>query len=228
MGIIENYKIIRKEIEKTADEKNLSADDIKIIAVSKTHPVETLQEAINSGIPILGENKIQEAKTKFPQLAGDFEFHFIGHLQSNKSKEAVKFFDLIHSIDKASTAEKVNSEAKKIDKIQRILVQVNSSKETAKSGVEPDKLLNLIEDIADLENVQLCGLMTMAPFTSDETIIRDCFKLTHDLLLRVNDELKMNLKELSMGMSSDYLIAIEEGSTMVRIGTAIFGNRNYI
>ena len=224
MGILENYNNIKKSI----DEKNTSTGEIKIIAVSKTHPVEALQEAINSGITILGENKIQEAKSKFPQLVGDFEFHLIGHLQSNKSKEAVELFHLLHSIDKLNTAQKVDTEAKKINKIQKILVQVNTSNEATKNGVAPDKLLNLIEGIADLDNVQLCGLMTMAPFTSDEMIVRDCFKLTNELLHTVNDKLNMNLKELSMGMSSDYLIAIEEGSTMVRIGTAIFGNRSYI
>ena len=228
MGTIENYNNIKKEIIDIADEKNISSDNVKIIAVSKTHPVGILQEAINSGIPILGENKIQEAKRKFPQLVGDFEFHFIGHLQSNKSKEAVTLFDLIHSIDKMSTAQKIDNEAKKLNKIQKILLQVNSSKEAAKSGVEPDKLLNLIESIADLDNVEIYGLMTMAPFTDNEPIIRDCFKLTNELLHKANQSLNMNLKELSMGMSSDYKIAIEEGSTMVRIGTAIFGNRSYI
>jgi len=227
MSIIENYNIIREKISGIAESAGRDPDEIKIIAVSKTFPADIIQKAIESGITVFGENKVQEAKNKIDFLKGNFSFQMIGHLQSNKAKDAVKLFDIIHSIDKESTALKINNEAEKINKIQSVLIQVNSSGETSKSGIEPEKTLNLLEKIAELKNMDILGLMTMAPFTDNNKIIQNCFKITKNLLDEINSKLNLNLSELSMGMSSDYRIAIEEGATMLRIGTAIFGNRNY-
>lgn len=228
MGLIENYNRLEFKIKKIASAAGQSLDRIKIISVSKTFPVEIVQKAINEGIFLLGENKIQEAQRKIPLLKGDFSVHMIGHLQSNKAKEAVKLFDLIHSIDKVSTASKVNNEAAKIDKIQKILVQVNASGEESKNGLSPGDIFTFFEKISDFKNIKVLGLMNMAPFSSDETIIRGSFRTTKNLLDQVNSQFNLKLTELSMGMSSDYKIAIEEGSTMLRVGTAIFGKRTYL
>ena len=227
MNILENYNIIKDQVIEIAESAGRNPDDITIISVSKTFPGEVLQEAIDSGITILGENKIQEAKVKIPTLTGNFTIHMVGHLQSNKAKEAVKLFDLIHSIDKVNTAQKINTEAEKIGKIQKILIQINTSGEASKNGISPDETINFIRELTDLNNIEVIGLMTMAPYTSDEEIIRRTFRNTQELLEKINSELDLNIKELSMGMSSDYKIAIEEGSTMIRIGTAIFGQRDY-
>jgi len=228
MDIIENYIKIQKQVTETALSCGRNPEDIQIIAVSKTFPIETVQQAIDSGITIFGENKIQEAKRKIPELKGKFNIHMIGHLQSNKAKDAVKLFDLIHSIDKLSTAEKLNTEAEKAGKIQKILIQVNTSGETSKSGMTEQEVLNIITEFADLDNVEVLGLMAMAPYTDNLKIIRESFSSARILLEKINNKTGLGLKELSMGMSSDYKTAIEEGSTMVRIGSAIFGERNYL
>ena len=225
MAVIDNYNRVRERVTAAADSAGRDADSVRIIAVSKTFPPEIMQEALNAGITEFGENKIQEAKNKIPRLRGNASFHMIGHLQSNKAKEAVNFFDVIHSIDKYGTAEKVSGEAEKINKIQKILIQVNTSQEDSKSGVDPDDVIQLAEKIRGLKNLELLGLMTMAPFTEDRDIIRSCFRMTADLLNRINKEGGTPLKELSMGMSHDFEIAVEEGATIVRIGGLIFGER---
>lgn len=227
MSIIENYKKIIQEIKDIAAASGRGKEEIKVVAVSKTFPSDIIQDAIDSGIRLLGENKVQEAKAKCTELKGDYSLHLIGHLQSNKAKDAVKLFDVIHSIDKLSTAVKVDKEAGKIDKIQKILIQVNTSGEDTKSGIQPEKTAGLFTELLKLQNIELLGLMTIGPFTSNEVNIRKSFRLLKDLLNEVNSGNKCELKELSMGMSSDYRIAIEEGATILRIGSAIFGQRTY-
>ena len=226
MSIGDNYKRISEEIRSIARSLGRT-DEIQIIAVSKNFPVETLQNAIDSGIPMLGENRIQEAKAKLPDLTGTFSAHLVGHLQSNKARDAIKLFDVIHSIDKMSTAKKVDAEAAAIGKRQKILIQVNASGEESKYGIEPKKARELVKEITDLNNIELLGLMTIAPFTDNEELVRRAFKETRDLMLEINVQEGLRLRELSMGMSSDYVLAVKEGSTMVRIGTAIFGERTY-
>lgn len=225
MSTIDNYRKIRDEINKTALSIGRNPDQIQIIAVSKTFPAEVMQDAINSGIRIFGENKVQEAKTKSPVLAGDFRLHLVGHLQSNKAKDAVGLFDVIHSIDKTGTAQKVNLEAEKINKIQKILVQVNTSGEESKSGVHPDSAADLCGEIKILKNVELLGLMTIGPLTENINETRKSFASLKKLLSAINAVCGLDMKELSMGMSSDYIIAVEEGATILRIGSAIFGQR---
>jgi len=226
MHIIDNYNKIREKIDQTAIRIGRSPSDIKIISVSKTFSYKSIQEAIDSGISIFGESKIQEAKNKIQILTGKFVFHMIGHLQSNKSKEAVHLFDLIHSIDKIETASKLNTEAAKINKIQNILIQIKTSDESTKSGISPDEAVDLASHIIELKNLKLEGVMSIGPLTDDLTITKKSFHETSSTLARINRELSLNLNELSMGMSGDYLSAVEEGATMVRIGTAIFGNRS--
>lgn len=226
MSVIENYNRIRDEISKIAISVGRSPGDIRIIAVSKTFEAAVVQEAIDAGIRVFGENKVQEAKRKLPQLKGDFSFHMVGHLQTNKAHDAVKLFDLIHSIDRIDTAEKVDLESGRIGKKQRVLVQVNASGEESKSGIAPDAVHGLVKRILELEHLELEGLMTMAPFTEEVGPVRSAFRETRRLLDDINSSLGIALSGLSMGMSSDYRIAVEEGATLVRIGTAIFGNRN--
>ncbi len=227
MSIIDNYTRIEQEIQKIASSAGRDHEQIKIVAVSKTFPANIVQEAIDSGIMLLGENKIQEAKGKIQELNGKFSLHLVGHLQSNKAKDAVNLFDVIHSIDKLSTAEKVNNEAQKIGKIQKILIQVNTSGEETKSGVESEEAIDLCKEIMELCSIEVLGLMTIGPLTNDEHSIRGSFKMLKSLLDKINSKLEVKMRELSMGMSSDYAIAIEEGATMVRIGSVIFGQRNY-
>jgi len=226
MGIIENYKRIESEIAAIAASSGRNPPGPRIICVSKTFGEPIVQKAIEAGIRVFGENKVQEAKRKIPNLKGDFIFHMIGHLQSNKARDAVLLFDLIHSIDKNDTAAAVDREAGKLGKRQKVLIQVNTSAEVSKSGTDPADALDLVKYILDMKNLDLRGLMTMAPFTDNEIIIRETFRAARELMESINFSLGICLDELSMGMSSDYRIAVEEGATMVRIGTAIFGHRD--
>lgn len=227
MAFIDNYRRIMETVAAAAGARGRNPDDIRLVAVSKTFPAETIQQAIEEGIVLFGENKIQEAKAKIPLLKGGFEFHLVGHLQSNKARDAVSIFSMIHSIDSASTARRLNREAGKIGKVQKILVQVNTSGEDTKSGVEPPDAPALCREILGLENLELNGLMTIGPFTDDTAEIRRSFASLRELLGEINSELGTDLRELSMGMSSDFTIAVEEGATLLRIGTSIFGSRSY-
>lgn len=226
MIFIVNYNRLLEEIRRIALSASRNPDDISIIAVSKTHPVAVVQEAINSGIRIFGENRVQEAKAKIPALMGDFAFHLVGHLQSNKARDAVRLFDVIHSIDRLSTATEVDKEAARAGKVQKVLAQINTSGEASKSGALPGEAEALCGGIIRLPNIRLLGLMTIGPLTHEEARIRDSFRTLRGLLGDINTKLGLDLRELSMGMSADYAIAVEEGATMVRIGTAIFGERS--
>jgi len=201
---------------------------IRLLAVSKTMPAEVVQDSIEAGISNLGENYIQEAREKINALAAyPVTWHFIGHLQSNKAKYAVRLFDLIHSVDSLKLAQELNKYAKKNDKIQAILIQVNVAKEVSKSGVYVEDTLQLLKEVSRLENIAVKGLMTMPPFFNAPEKARPYFTALREL----RDQIKMeaipniSMDELSMGMTGDFEAAIEEGATIVRIGTAIFGDR---
>lgn len=223
--VYDAYHKVIEEIGNVAARAGRTPDEVQVVAVSKTVSVAVIQSAIDAGILLFGENRVQEAAAKIPQLRGKFTFHLVGHLQSNKAKEAVRLFEMIHSIDKESTARKVDTEAAKIGKKQKILVQINTSGEATKSGVEPDDAKALCESIMQCNNLELCGLMTIGPLTEDEKAIRSSFRMLRNLRDEINASLGLSMKELSMGMSSDFAIAVEEGATMVRIGTLIFGTR---
>ena len=226
MSIRDNYIRLQNEIAELAVSRKRNPGDVRIIAVSKTFSAAAVQEAIDAGMKVFGENKVQEAKRKIPGLVGDFSFHLVGHLQSNKARDAVGLFDLIHSIDTFGTAERVDAEAGRRGKRQKILIQVNTSGENSKSGVAPERAADLAGRVILLKNLELLGLMAIAPFTDEEEPVRKSFRAARETLDTINGVLKLDLRELSMGMSSDFRIAIEEGSTMVRIGTALFGQRN--
>jgi len=227
MSIFDNYNKVRDEIAETAASVGRDPEEIRIIAVSKNFDEIVVQRAIDAGITVFGENKVQEAKRKIPGLRGAFTFHMVGHLQSNKARDAVKLFDMIHSIDKIDTAQRVDLEAERIGKTQKVLIQINASGEESKSGVAPGSAAELAGRMREMRHLELYGLMTMAPFTDDQDLLRRTFRVTKQLLDEINGSLGLDLHELSMGMSADYRIAVEEGATLVRIGTAIFGQRNY-
>ena len=224
----ERIQRVQERIGEAARGCNRSESDIRLVAVSKTMPAEIVKEAIEAGMADFGENYIQEAREKITTLSPfEVTWHFIGHLQSNKAKYAVRMFDLIHSVDSLKLAAELDKFAGKIDKVQDILIQVNVAKEDSKSGVYAEDTLQLLKDIAPLKNVAVKGLMTMPPFFNAPDRVRPFFSALRQLRDRIKKEniAGISMDELSMGMTGDFEAAIEEGATMVRVGTAIFGER---
>jgi len=204
----------------------------RLITVSKTQSVEKIKEAYDAGQRLFGENKVQELLSKYEHLPTDIEWHLIGHLQSNKVKYIAPFISLIHSVDSLKLLQEVNKQAAKNNRIINCLLQVHIATEESKFGFSEAELKALIQsdELSNLKNVQIKGLMGMATFTDNEEIVRNEFKslkALFDHIKVINQHAHVNMEELSMGMSGDYKIAVEEGSTLVRIGTAIFGERNY-
>jgi len=229
-NIKQNISLIKSNIEQVAKKFSRNAEKIKIIAVSKTQSIEAISAAFYAGATIFGENYVQELVEKQSLLSKKGilpEWHFIGHLQTNKVKYIAPFVSLIHSVDSEKLASEISRQAEKNNRTIDILLQINTSGEISKFGCEPDEAINLAERVSSLPNVKLKGLMTIGTFSDDEAIIRKEFRLLRSKLEEINDKLGLSLNELSMGMSHDYEIAIEEGATMVRIGTAIFGKRHY-
>jgi len=227
--IKENLKNIRLRIKTAANACGRNPDEVHLVAVSKTMPKEKLVAAVEAGVKTLGENYVQEAREKFNDLYTlPVAWHFIGHLQRNKAKYVVKIFDLIHSVDSLKLAREIDKQAKKTDKIQDILVQVNISEEATKSGTRAEQALEIVKDISLLENVSIKGLMTMPPYFNAPERVQPFFKALRELRNQIKDEniSNVSMDELSMGMTGDFEVAIQEGATLVRIGTAIFGERN--
>ena len=220
---------INRRIDDAKNRYGRSGDSIKLVAVSKKMSKDRVEKAIKSGATDLGENYIQEALEKIEALKEyDVSWHFIGHLQSNKAKYAVKVFDLIHTVDSVKLAKEINKQAKKIDKIQNILIQVNISEESSKSGVSAEDAINLVKDVSCFENVSIKGLMGMPPFYDNPEKAKPYFALMGEIKEQIESRnIKgVSMDELSMGMTGDFEVAIEEGSTLIRIGTAIFGERS--
>ncbi len=220
---------IKNRIKKAACVCGRDPETIRLVAVSKTMPADRVREAIEAGAAILGENYIQEAREKINTLLSyPVSWHFIGRLQTNKAKYAVKLFDLIHTVGTLKLAHELNKQAKKINKVQNILIQVNVGMEISKSGVYAKDAQSLIKDISCFENLSVKGLMTMPPFFNNPEKVRPYFSALCNLRDQIKKESMPNvsMNELSMGMTGDFEVAIEEGATLVRIGTAIFGKRN--
>ena len=230
-NIESNLQTVRREIAQALERRQstIQDKDVKLIAVTKNHDITMMREAIDLGVSEIGENRIQEASEKYFALERQVKWHLIGHLQTNKVKPAVKMFDLIHSIDSEHLATVVDRAAKAIDKVQDILIQVNLAKEESKSGIELDELDSLIEVVEKLDNLRLRGLMMIAPNYEDVEKCRPLFRQMYELFqhLKSSNSSGSDIKYLSMGMTHDYQIAIEEGANIVRVGTAIFGQRNY-
>jgi len=229
--IKENLEKLEKQIAEAAERSGRNSAEIKLLVVTKTHPVERIKEALQAGAQNIGENKIQEAEAKIPQLQGDYaEFHFIGHLQSNKIKKLIPLRpELIHSIDKISTARKLNNYLVKHELQQKILIQVNCSGESSKFGIDPTELDDFLAEISKFTNLNIQGLMTIGLNSENEAKVRAGFKLLKQLYETVPTEKYPNveMKYLSMGMTHDFALAIEEGANLIRIGSAIFGARDY-
>ncbi len=220
-------KNIKDRINKSAIRCGRDPESVRLVAVSKTVSADRVKEAIDAGVDILGENYIQETRTKFNELAAyTVSWHFIGHLQTNKARYAVRLFDLIHSVDSLKLALELDKQAKKINKIQDILIQINIGKEPSKSGADAETISNLVRDVSCLRHLSVKGLMIMPPFFTDPEKVRPYFAALRNLRDRVHQTISgVNLYELSMGLSNDFEVAVEEGATFVRIGTAIFGER---
>lgn len=229
MNIQNNINQVKKEIENACISCNRSVDEVTLIAVTKTKPVEAVEQAMKLGIIDVGENKVQEITAKYLVFEDQLKWHMIGHLQTNKVKYIIDKVSMIHSVDSLKLACIIDKEARKHDLIVDILIQVMIVNEDTKYGINEEALEELLNQVKDLKNIKVKGLMTIAPYVSNPEDNRAVFTKLRKILIDMNlkniDNINMDV--LSMGMTNDYKVAIEEGATMVRVGTAIFGERNY-
>lgn len=223
--ISDNLIQLRGQIADACDEYDRDVDDITIVAVSKTHPARAISRVVAAGIHNIGESRIQEAEPKIHEVGKIARFHMIGHLQTNKVKKAVELFDVIQSVDSLKLAEEIEKRAAEIDRTIECYVEVNCSGEEQKEGVAPEEAIELVKRITEFKHIKLTGFMTMAPLTDDEDRVRGAFRRCYDLYKAGRDVFGQEFDTLSMGMSGDFALAIAEGSTMIRVGTAIFGPR---
>lgn len=228
MSVKDNLTHVLDRIAHAARSAGRDPNDIRLVTVTKTQPLECLQQIIEAGSTHIGENYIQEAREKIDRLAhSPVQWHLIGHLQTNKAKHAVRMFDLIHTVDSQKLADELNRQAGKIGKQQAVLVQVNISGERRKFGISPERAKQLVRSIRDMPHLQVQGLMTIPPFFGVAEQSRPIFCALRELCRHLHDDLSMgdHFKELSMGMTDDYEVAVTEGATLVRVGTALFGER---
>jgi len=228
MSIADNFKTVMNRIAAAELRVNRDPASVRLVTVTKTVSIESIREALASGATILGENRVQEAKEKIEQLGQLAGWHLIGHLQKNKAKYAVKLFDLIHSVDNLELAVEIDKQAAKIGKVQDVLIEVSIAGEAAKAGIGIDDAISLTRRVALLRHIRIKGLMTMPPYSDDPEDSRAYFRKLKELSSAINRENipGVSVAELSMGMSGDFEVAIEEGATLVRVGTAVFGGRN--
>ncbi|MGB9742041.1 MAG: YggS family pyridoxal phosphate-dependent enzyme [candidate division WOR-3 bacterium] len=227
MAIAENVKLIQSRIQSACARANRNPAEIKLVAVSKSKPVELIKEAIAAGITRFGENRVQEAQTKIPLIDTPVEWHLVGTLQTNKVKRALELFHLIQSVDSLHLAEEIQHRCEQKNITIPVLIEVNTAGEPTKHGVSPDRLAELVSAVLTLNRLQLQGLMTIGPglaITNPEAS-RACFQLLSRLRAEMQERFGIALPELSMGMSADFEVGIEEGATIIRIGTALFGPR---
>ena len=224
MQVYENIRIIREKIERASIRSGRSADDVTLVAVTKNQPVEAIMQLLETGVIDLGENRSQELISKKEALEARINWHFIGHLQRNKVRYIIPFIYLIQSVDSMALAREISAGAKRINKVQDVLLEVNVSGEATKQGFAPDEVAQALNELVLLGNVRVKGLMTMAPLENDAELTRPHFAKLKKLYDSISSRQERNIEMqyLSMGMSNDFEVAIEEGSNMVRIGTAIF------
>ena len=227
--LAENLQQVNANIEKACAAVGRAPSEITLVAVSKTKPVSMLQEAYDAGARVFGENKVQEIMDKYDQLPSDIQWHMIGHLQRNKVKYIIDKVAMIHSVDSLRLAQTIEQEAAKKDLVMPILLEVNVAEEDTKFGLKVEEVLPLLEQISSFSHIQVKGLMTIAPFVENPEENREVFrtlkKLSVDISAKNINNVTMSV--LSLGMTGDYQVAVQEGSTMVRVGTGIFGERNY-
>lgn len=228
MSIAENVERVRQRIQVACRRSGRAVEDVRLIAVSKTKPAEAVRQAYAAGLREFGENRVQEAAAKRQELEGlDAAWHLVGHLQSNKAKQACQLFDCIQSVDSLHLAEKVDSAAAALGRKMPVLIEVHLGEEASKFGVEESNLVQLAEQVGALPSLELRGLMTLPPFFDDPENVRPFFRRLRELAGRIaaRNLPGFHMRELSMGMSHDFEVAIEEGATIIRVGTAIFGGR---
>ena len=229
LDIRKNIEEVLEEISEAAVKAGREPGSVRLMAVTKTKPSDYVDTAYNSGMRLFGENRVNELEEKFSVNREGAEVHLIGHLQRNKAKKAALYADSIDSVDKYSTANEINKHCKEIDKVMNILLEYNTSEESSKSGFLSERdFFETVDKIRELDSIRIRGLMTIAPFTDDEKAVASSFKLLAVLYNKLDTRHPdLKIDTLSMGMSSDFRIAIEEGSTIIRIGTRLFGARNY-
>jgi pyridoxal phosphate enzyme (YggS family) len=224
-NIARNLESVRREIAESERASGRPVGKVELLAVSKTHPPEIIRQAFEAGQLLFGENKVQEAKVKIPNLPARARWHLIGHLQSNKIRQALPLFEMIHGVDSVELLDDIQRIAGDLGLFPRVLLQVNVAGESSKFGFVPERLLSEVERITRADRVQVEGLMTIPPFASSPENSRKYFIQLRQLRDRLEMEFRFPLPHLSMGMSGDYRVAVEEGATLVRVGTAIFGER---
>lgn len=225
MSFADNLASIQHRIRDACARAGRDPQSVLLLAVSKTHPPETIAEAVNGGQIFFGENKIQEAKAKIPSCPGKARWHFIGHLQSNKARDAVELFEMIQGVDSLNLAREISKRCEQAAKQMPVLLEINVAGESSKFGYQPEPLLAELKELASLPRLAVQGLMTVPPFSPDPEKSRPHFRRLRELKSQCEQILGFPLPHLSMGMSGDFEIAIEEGATIVRVGTALFGPR---
>jgi pyridoxal phosphate enzyme (YggS family) len=223
--IAQRLKDVRAAIAAAAQRARRDPDSVRLVAVSKTVDLAHIQAAVDAGQDLFGENYLQEARDKIAVLGRQVSWHLVGSLQSNKAREAVALFDLIHAVDRGKLARALDAAAARLGKVQDVLIQVNQAGETTKSGVTPSAAPTLLQEVARLPHLRVLGLMTMPPWFPDPEAARPYFRALRVLQDHLRGLTGLPMTELSMGMSGDFAVAVEEGSTLVRVGTAIFGSR---
>jgi len=224
-----NLRSVEEIIRQTAHSCGRDPASIKLLAVSKTFPAEIIEEAFRAGQRLFGENRVQEAVAKIPSVQADgITWHLVGHLQTNKIKQAVQLFDVIESIDSVKVASKIDQYCSQLNKVMPVLIQINVGEEPQKFGIKPRQIQEVVGEIDALSNLDLQGLMAIPPYSTDPEASRPHFRRMVELLAHVNATRTSPLQELSMGMSSDFRVAIEEGATIVRVGTSVFGVRSRV
>jgi hypothetical protein len=225
MDMAANLEAIEARIAAACDRAGRPRHSVRLMAVTKTHPPETVSAAARLGLVLFGENKVQEAKAKIPLCPGRLRWHLVGHLQTNKCRDAVALFEMIQSVDSLHLAEEINKRAEQAAKTMPVLLEVNAVGEASKFGYPPEQLLEELSRINVLPRLEIHGLMTVPPWTLDPEKVRPVFRQLRELKTRCEQVLGAPLPHLSMGMTGDFEVAIEEGATMVRVGTALFGAR---
>ncbi|PYL70765.1 MAG: YggS family pyridoxal phosphate-dependent enzyme [Verrucomicrobia bacterium] len=226
VSIAENLDRVRERIAHAAAKSGRSTSDVELVVITKTHPVEKVREAIDAGQTLFGESRVQEARAKIPELPSNVRWHFVGHLQKNKVRHALPLFEMIHSVDSLALAQDMNRIAQEEGLHPRLLLEVNVAGEWSKFGFAPDKLREQMEALLALPRLSILGLMTIPPLAEEAEASREYFVQLREVRDHLQTEFRVDLALLSMGMTQDFPIAVEEGATLVRVGTAIFGERS--
>jgi len=226
VSIADNLERVREQIAQAAVKVGRSAEKIELVAITKTHPAEKVREAIEAGQTLFGESRVQEARAKIPELPSNLRWHFVGHLQKNKIRHALPLFELIHSIDSLGLAQEMNRIANEEGMHPRVLLEVNIAGEGSKFGFKPETIRAQMESLLALPRLSIEGLMTMPPLAEEAEPLRAFFVQLRELRAALEKEFDLKLPQLSMGMTNDFTVAVEKGATLVRVGTAIFGERS--